>query len=80
MKKKAIITGVTGQDGSYLADLLLKKGFKVYGVVRRTSSDPFYRLKYLKIEKNIDFLSTDLSEHQRITSHINLIKPNFFLI
>jgi GDPmannose 4,6-dehydratase len=78
MKKKAIITGVTGQDGSYLADLLLKKGFKVYGVVRRTSSDPFYRLKYLKIEKNIDFLSTDLSEHQRITSHINLIKPNFF--
>ena len=75
MKKKAIITGVTGQDGSYLADLLLKKGFKVYGVVRRTSSDPFYRLKYLKIEKNVDFLSADLSEHQRITSHINLIKP-----
>ena len=46
-KKTAIITGVTGQDGSYLANLLIKKDIKVYGIIRRTSTDPFYRLKYL---------------------------------
>ena len=38
MKKSALITGITGQDGSYLAELLLTKGYKVYGLVRRSSS------------------------------------------
>ena len=77
-KKTAIITGITGQDGSYLASFLIKKGYKVYGVIRRTSTDPFYRLKHLKIDKKIEFLNTDLSEYQRINSHIGSIKPNFF--
>ena len=77
-KKTAIITGVTGQDGSYLANLLVKKGIKVYGIIRRTSTDPFYRLKYFNINKKIEFINVDLSEHQRINSYINLIKPNFF--
>src|SRR6185436_14061626 len=49
MEKKALITGITGQDGSYLAELLLSKGYKVYGIVRRSSSfnrarlDPIYQ-------------------------------------
>ena len=77
-KKTAIITGITGQDGSYLANLLIKKGIKVYGIIRRTSTDPFYRLKYFNISKQIEFINVDLSEHQRINSYINLIKPNFF--
>ena len=77
-KKTAIITGITGQDGSYLARLLIKKGIKVYGIIRRTSTDPLYRLKYFNIEKKINFINVDLSEHQRIHSCINLIKPNFF--
>ena len=41
--KKALITGITGQDGSYLAELLLSKGYEVYGFVRRSSNDPFAR-------------------------------------
>ena len=45
--KKAIITGVTGQDGSHLADLLLDKGYKVVGVVRRSSTDNTSRIKHL---------------------------------
>lgn len=43
-RKKALITGITGQDGSYLAELLLSKGYEVYGLVRRSSTDPFVRL------------------------------------
>ena len=61
-KKTAIISGITGQDGSYLANLLLKKGIKVYGIIRRTSTDPFYRLKYFNIEKKVELLNVDLSE------------------
>ena len=77
-KRTAIITGVTGQDGSYLARLLIKKGIKVYGIIRRTSTDPLYRLKYFNIEKKINFINVDLSENQRVYSCINSIKPNFF--
>ena len=77
-KKTAIISGITGQDGSYLANLLLKKGIKVYGIIRRTSTDPFYRLKYFNIEKKVELLNVDLSEHQRINNCVKKIKPNFF--
>ena len=42
--KKALITGITGQDGSYLAELLLRKDYEVYGLVRRSSNDPLVRL------------------------------------
>ena len=42
--KKALITGITGQDGAYLADFLLKKGYKVFGTYRRTSTPNFWRL------------------------------------
>ena len=49
MAKKALITGITGQDGSYLAEFLLKKGYEVYGVVRRTAAiDPMQRLGRIK--------------------------------
>ena len=47
--KKALITGVTGQDGAYLIRLLLEKGYKVYGAYRRTSSVNFWRLEYLNV-------------------------------
>ena len=43
--KKVLITGITGQDGAYLAEYLLKKNFKIYGVLRRTSSQKFKRLE-----------------------------------
>ncbi|HWR71493.1 MAG TPA: GDP-mannose 4,6-dehydratase, partial [Dehalococcoidia bacterium] len=44
--KNALITGITGQDGSYLAQLLLSKGYKVYGTYRRLSTPNFWRLQY----------------------------------
>ena len=50
--KKAIITGITGQDGAYLAELLLEKGYKVYGTYRRSSSMNFWRIEELGIQNN----------------------------
>src|SRR5204863_8191665 len=47
MSKRAIITGITGQDGSYLAELLLSKGYEVIGVVRRSSSPNYWRIQHL---------------------------------
>ena len=54
MKKKiALITGITGQDGAYLAKLLLKKNYKVYGTCRRSTSEKFTSLKHLNIDNKI---------------------------
>ena len=47
MTKKALITGITGQDGSYLAELLLAKGYEVYGMIRRSSSERMERIEHL---------------------------------
>ena len=47
MNKKAFVTGITGQDGSYLAELLLEKGYDVYGIIRRSSSFNTSRLEHL---------------------------------
>ena len=60
---KAIITGITGQDGAYLAKLLLNKGYKVYGAYRRTSSQNFWRVDYLGIRENPNLI---LVEHDLI--------------
>lgn len=49
MSKKALITGVTGQDGSYLAELLLEKGYEVHGMVRRSSVEKRERIDHLEI-------------------------------
>ena len=69
--KTAIITGITGQDGAYLAELLLNKGYKVYGTYRRTSSVNFWRIEELGIEKNpnlhlVEYDLTDLSASIRL--------------
>lgn len=69
--KKALITGVTGQDGAYLAQLLLEQGYRVYGAYRRTSSVNFWRLAELGIERHpqlqlLEFDLTDLSAAIRL--------------
>lgn len=69
--KKVIITGITGQDGAYLAELLLSKGYKVYGTYRRTSSVNFWRIEELGIENNpnlhlVEYDLTDLSASIRL--------------
>jgi GDPmannose 4,6-dehydratase len=56
MSKKALITGVTGQDGAYLSKLLLEKGYQVYGLLARRSSDTQWRLRHLGIENDVDLM------------------------
>lgn len=67
--KRALITGITGQDGSYLADLLLAKGYKVYGMVRRSSTEKFDRIEHIR--NKIEIRQADLFDQLSI---INLIK------
>lgn len=62
MNKHALITGVTGQDGAYLAKLLLDKGYKVYGLVARRSSDTSWRLRELDIANDIELIEGDLAD------------------
>jgi GDPmannose 4,6-dehydratase len=69
--KSAVITGITGQDGAYLAELLLNKGYKVYGTYRRTSSVNFWRIEELGIKNNsnlhlVEYDLTDLSSSIRL--------------
>lgn len=71
MNKIAVVTGITGQDGAYLCELLLSKGYKVYGTYRRTSSVNFWRIEELGIEKNpnlhlVEYDLTDLSASIRL--------------
>lgn len=76
MQKVAVVTGITGQDGAYLAELLLDKGYKVYGTYRRTSSVNFWRIEELGIEKNpdlhlVEYDLTDLSASIRLLQQTN---------
>jgi GDPmannose 4,6-dehydratase len=73
--KSAVITGISGQDGAYLAQLLLEKGYKVYGTYRRTSSVNFWRIEELGIEKhpNLHLVEHDL---QDLGSSIRLLQES----
>jgi GDPmannose 4,6-dehydratase len=74
--KVALITGVTGQDGAYLAQFLLKKGYKVFGAYRRISSPNFWRLDYLEIKDKITLLPIDLTDMSSIVNALNKAKPD----
>ncbi len=74
MAKTALITGITGQDGAYLAKLLLDKGYKVYGARRRTSSEIAWRLEYLGIYHDIEFVDFELTEPNNIFNIIQKYK------
>src|SRR6185312_895969 len=73
MSKKALITGVTGQDGAYLSKLLLEKGYKVYGLLARRSSDTQWRLRYLGIENEVDLMEGDLTDLSSLTRLLSAI-------
>ena len=75
-KKKALITGINGQDGAYLAKFLINKGYKVYGTCRRSTSEKFTRLKLLDVFDKIELFDFDLLEMTNIYETIKLIKPN----
>ena len=74
--KTALITGITGQDGSYLADFLLKKGYNVYGTYRRISSPNFWRLLYLGIENKIELIPADLIDDSSLKEAIRVSQPD----
>ncbi|MDY6788135.1 MAG: GDP-mannose 4,6-dehydratase [candidate division WOR-3 bacterium] len=72
--KKALITGITGQDGSYLAEFLLEKGYEVHGMVRRSSSSRFQRIEH--IQSKINLHQGDLLDFMSIIELIDTIKPD----
>ncbi|MFO8061970.1 MAG: GDP-mannose 4,6-dehydratase [bacterium] len=72
--KKALITGITGQDGSYLAEFLLEKGYEVHGMVRRSSSSRFQRIEH--IQEKINLHQGDLLDFMSIIELIDTIKPD----
>lgn len=71
--KRALITGITGQDGSYLAELLLGKGYHVAGMLRRSSTESFERIEHIKNE--IEFKHADLLDQMSINTAIKEVKP-----
>ena len=76
MSKIALITGISGQDGAYLAKLLLSKGYKVIGGERRTASGSLWRLKELEIENDIEIADFELSEFTNIYRIIEKYNPD----
>jgi GDPmannose 4,6-dehydratase len=72
--KRALITGVTGQDGSYLAELLLEKGYEVHGMVRRSSTEKFDRIEHLR--DRITFHQADLLDHRSLVDALRASKPD----
>jgi GDPmannose 4,6-dehydratase len=71
MTKRALITGITGQDGSYLAELLLEKGYQVFGLVRRTTTVNYERIRH--IQDRLELLSGDLTD---LTSLIGVLRES----
>lgn len=76
MAKKALVTGILGQDGPYLAQLLLEKGYKVYGMLRRYSNPNFDNLDYLGITKKIEFCDGDLTDESSLYNIVKNIRPD----
>jgi GDPmannose 4,6-dehydratase len=74
MAKRALITGVTGQDGSYLAELLLDKGYDVWGVVRRSSSENYERIEHLR--DRLHFVQADLLDQPSLTQALLESEPD----
>jgi len=81
VKKRALITGVTGQDGSYLAEFLLSKGYEVHGIIRRASTFNTSRIDHIYVdphEPDVRFFLHygDLSDSEQVSNLIYNIKPN----
>lgn len=72
--KKALITGITGQDGSYLAELLLEKGYKVHGMVRRSSVENYERVEHIR--EKLHFVQGDLTDQSSLDEAIKEIMPD----
>lgn len=81
MKKKALITGITGQDGSYLAELLLEKGYEVHGIKRRASQFNTQRIDHIFQDPHVENANLklhygDLTDTSNLTRIISEIQPD----
>ena len=76
MGKRALITGVSGQDGAYLSKFLLRKGYRIIGGDRRAASNTFWRLKKLNILRDIEIVNFDICEESNILQTIKNYKPD----
>ena len=74
MTKRALITGITGQDGSYLAELLLAKGYDVHGMVRRSSSENFERIEHFR--EKVHLHHGDLLDQYSLSSLLAKVQPD----
>tara|TARA_B100000686_G_scaffold25368_1_gene24463 strand:+ start:18265 stop:19266 length:1002 start_codon:yes stop_codon:yes gene_type:complete len=75
--QKALITGITGQDGAYLAKSLLEKGIKVFGGQRRSTTIRYWRLDEMGITKDIEFVELDLLDHANIRRAMEKVEPDY---
>ena len=78
-KNVALITGITGQDGSYLAEFLLEKGYEVHGIIRRSSVSTTERIDHLIAENAITLHDGDLSDSSSIIRVVNEVRPTEIL-
>ena len=74
--KKALITGITGQDGSYLAEFLLEKGYEVHGITRRASISNTARIDHLIAKNAVTLHDGDLSDSSSLVRIISLVQPD----
>lgn len=74
--KKALITGITGQDGGYLSKFLLEKGYEVYGTYRRLSTPNFWRLQYLGIFEKVKLIPMELIDGSSVVEAIKISEPD----
>lgn len=75
MAKTALITGILGQDGPYLAKFLLSKGYKVYGMIRRYSNPNFENLDYLEITNQVEYISGDMVDEASLYNVVKTLRP-----
>ena len=76
MGRRALITGITGQDGAYLAKFLLDRGYEVYGTYRRLSTPNFWRLEYLGIFDKVFLIPMELSDTGSIVEALRISEPD----
>jgi GDPmannose 4,6-dehydratase len=76
MSRSALITGITGQDGSYLAKLLLEKGYEVHGLFARRAADTLWRLRYLRIDREVRLIDGDLIDVASLVRAVDAARPD----
>ena len=75
-KKRALITGVTGQDGSFLSELLLNKGYEVHGTIRRSSTEFRERIDHIEANPHFHLHHADLCDSLSLVKVIRLVQPD----